>query len=72
MYIHNLLFLFLIFIENLSIRITGVLFFYYLILTELWDTWDDVIGGIIKLGTELQRHPKSLFCPPLWEDLIFQ
>ena len=50
MYICNLLFLFLMQIENFCIWITDVLFFYYLILTELKDTWDEVIEVIIKPG----------------------
>ena len=36
-YIYNLLFLFLIYIENFRIWIKDVLFFFYLILTELWN-----------------------------------
>ena len=35
-----------------------VLFFYYLILTELYDTWDDVIGVIIKLGDWIAKTTK--------------
>ena len=35
-----------------------VIFFYYLILTELYDTWDEVIGVIIKPGDWIAKTPK--------------
>ena len=35
-----------------------VLFSSYLILTKLYDTWDEVIGVIIKLGNWIAKTPK--------------
>ena len=35
-----------------------VLFFYFLILTELYDTWDKVMGVIIKPGDWIAMTPK--------------
>ena len=60
MYIYNYLFLFLIYmyIEKFRIWIKDVLSFYYLILTELYDTGDEVIGVIIKPGDWIVKKRK--------------
>ena len=41
-----------------GIWIMDVLFSSYLILTKLYDTWDEVIGVIIKLGNWIAKTPK--------------
>ena len=60
MYIYNYLFLFLIYmyIEKFRIWIKDVLFFYYLILTKLYDTRDEVIDVIVKPGDWIAKTPK--------------
>ena len=35
-----------------------ILFFYYLIFIELYDTWDGVLGVIIKPGDWIAKTPK--------------
>ena len=36
-----------------------LLFFYYLILTESYDTWDEVVGIIVKPGEWIAKATKK-------------